>query len=29
VLDPNEPGAAFRGYSGPIKARNRSWIFSG
>ncbi len=29
VLDPNEPGASLVRYTGPVAARNRSWVFSG
>jgi hypothetical protein len=29
VLDPNEPGASLAPYTGPVQARNRSWIFAG
>lgn len=29
VLDPNEPGTSLARYSGPVSARNRSWLFAG
>ena len=29
VLDPREPDASLGAYTGPVDARNRSWVFSG